>query len=341
VRKSAGEMAKLSSSRKRKVSTISEVNTLGSVTSIGDYPPDAKKTGRSKVAHAEDDNEEQYVFAASPSQRKRSRKGEPTKEKRFRVFRKHAPQSYLERLDRVRSQRMFLIDRERKSSRDGSHEEEVFGIAGTTGNIYQVKIGKMPSCTCPDAKKGNQCKHIVYVSDFQHSWFRAVHAYQYTQILVNVLKAPEHLAYQLAFLSNELTTIFALAPSTPQSSPDGASTDSSPNNRKPIEGDCPVCVMEFEAEAEEIVWCKAACGNNIHKQCFEQWAASKPGQVKCVYCRTPWKGDEESFKRISKMGERNEEGYVNVASELGLSGQRDYSSYHQPWVRDRIYGGWS
>jgi hypothetical protein len=98
--------------------------------------------------------------------------------------------------------------------------------------------------------------------------------------------------------------------------------------------------MEFEAEEGEIVWCKAACGNNIHKQCFERWAASKPGQVKCVYCRTPWKGDEESVKRISKMGNRNGEGYVNVASELGLSGQRDYSSYHQPWSRDRIYGGW-
>lgn len=148
------------------------------------------------------------------------------------------------------------------------------------------------------------------------------------------------MAYQLAFLSSELDTIFALAPSTPQTSAEGVSTDSSPDSRKPIEGDCPVCVMEFSAETEEIVWCKAACGNNIHKQCFEQWAASKPGQVKCVYCRTPWKGDEESIKRTSKIGKRNEEGYVNVAGELGLSGQRDYSSYYQPWARDRIFGGW-
>ncbi len=38
------------------------------------------------------------------------------------------------------------------------------------------------------------------------------------------------------------------------------------------------------------------------------------------------------MKRISKNGSVNEEGYVNVASELGLSGRRDYSSYHQPWV---------
>lgn len=66
---------------------------------------------------------------------KRPRKSESPKEKRLRVFRKHAPQSYLERLDRIRSQRMFLIDRERKPSGDRSHEE-VFDIAGTTGNIY-------------------------------------------------------------------------------------------------------------------------------------------------------------------------------------------------------------
>jgi hypothetical protein len=166
VRKSAGEMVKPSPSRKRKASTFSEVSTLRHVTGLGGCPSVARKTDKSKVACAEGDNEEQYGFSAAENPRKKSKNGKPTEEKRLRVFRKHAPQSYLERLDRVRSQRMFLIDRERKSSGDGSHEEEVFDIAGTTGNIYQVKIGKVPSCTCPDAKKGSQCKHIVYVSEF-------------------------------------------------------------------------------------------------------------------------------------------------------------------------------
>jgi hypothetical protein len=40
--------------------------------------------------------------------------------------------------------------------------EMSFDIAGTTGNIYKVVIGKEPTCSCPDAKKGNQCKHICY-----------------------------------------------------------------------------------------------------------------------------------------------------------------------------------
>lgn len=42
--------------------------------------------------------------------------------------------------------------------------------------------------------------------------------------------------------------------------------------------------MEFEPDTEEIVWCRAACGNNIHEACFNQWAATKGAQgVCCVY----------------------------------------------------------
>ena len=105
------------------------------------------------------------------------------------------------------------------------------------------------------------------------------------------------------------------------------------------------------------MWCKAACGNNIHKGCFEQWARSQKGrEVRCVYCRAPWQGDEDSIKDIKAKGKVNSEGYVNVAAELGLSGTRgeqsllehyaifdaeklvllDYSTYHQPWMRRHL-----
>lgn len=57
---------------------------------------------------------------------------------------------------------MFVIDR----TRGGTDEipEETIDMAGTTGNIYSITINQVPSCTCPDNQKGNQCKHIVYVS---------------------------------------------------------------------------------------------------------------------------------------------------------------------------------
>ncbi|CZT08740.1 hypothetical protein WAI453_006135 [Rhynchosporium graminicola] len=254
--------------------------------------------------------------------RRKKTEVEESEEKRLRRFRPKAPISYNERLERVTYQRMFLIDREKGVDADGCLEEK-FDIAGSTGNIYQVTICKVPKCSCPDATKGNQCKHIIYV-------------------MVNVLKARKDLGYQLALLSTELVEIFANAPVTPQSS-DGAKSAATDTGglRKPIEGDCPVCAMEFDEndKAEDILWCKGACGNNIHRHCFEQWAKSKPGPVKCVYCRTAWKGDDDSIKRISKSGKVNAEGYVNVAGELGLSGRRDMSSYHQIWVRNEFGDG--
>lgn len=46
--------------------------------------------------------------------------------------------------------------------------------------------------------------------------------------------------------------------------------------------------MEFEPEKEEIVWCRAACGNNIHKTCFQQWAFTQRAQgVRCVLWYDP------------------------------------------------------
>ncbi|MCJ1369447.1 hypothetical protein MMC20_000658 [Loxospora ochrophaea] len=261
-----------------------------------------------------DDQYDDFYEAAGSWKKKTnqsSSREKATEEKRLRRFRKHPPQTYLDRLHRVAGQRMFVIDRHR----GGTDEvpEETIEMTGSTGNIYSVTISELPSCTCPDNQKGNQCKHIIY-------------------ILHNVLKAPSHLLYQLAFVPSELRTIFATAP-TPASSPT-SSTSTQPSNRKPATGDCPICFTEFEPETEEIVWCKAACGNNIHKTCFEQWAASQKGKgVNCVYCRTPWQGDEDSLKRIKAKGKVSANGYVNVAEELGISGERDYSTYHQPWVR--------
>lgn len=93
--------------------------------------------------------------------------------------------------------------------------------------------------------------------------------------------------------------------------------------------------MEME-EGQDIVYCKAACGNNIHRQCQQQWAASKPGQAKCVYCRTPWQddvADGASLKHLVKSAGTsnarvNQDGYANVAAELGISGVRDTSTYY-------------
>ncbi|KAI9815053.1 MAG: hypothetical protein M1827_002896 [Pycnora praestabilis] len=249
-----------------------------------------------------EDAECNYEGSETPSKKRMSKltKNAQGQEKRLKRERKHAPESYLEKLNRALTQRMFVIGRVSGGTPDVP--EERIDLAGTTGNIYSINIGKVPNCTCPDNSfKGNQCKHIIYA-------------------LVTVLKAPEHLQYQLAFLSSELREIFAHAPAPLR---DRGIDEEHPGKRKPIEGVCPVCFVDFEPENEELVWCKAACGNNVHRQCFEQWAASQRGhQLRCVYCRTPWEADDISLKNISKLGKVNKDGYVNVAEELGISGQR-------------------
>lgn len=54
---------------------------------------------------------------------------------------------------------------------------------------------------------------------------------------------------------------------------------------------CWHCAMVLQEGPEQLVWCKSSCGNNVHKQCFDKWAAAKRagGQpITCVFCRAPW-----------------------------------------------------
>lgn len=255
-------------------------------------------------------------------------------EKRLRRYRDRAPQSFLEKLHRAQTQRyapkatsayspllkiprMIVIGRTRTDTETFPTED--IDIVGSTGNIYKVTIGQIPSCTCPDHQKGNECKHKVY----------AMHT---------VLKAPEHLVYQLAYLSSELREIFTGAPPIPSSSSSSNDTD---GNRKSIEGDCPICFQEMVA-GEDLIWCKAACGNNAHSECWNQWAAIKRrggATVTCVYCRTPWQVDHGSVASLRETGTVGADGYVNVAEQFGMSGIRDYSVYNR-FSRHAMGLGW-
>lgn len=136
-----------------------------------------------------------------------------------------------------------------------------------------------------------------------------------------VLNAPYELVYQLALLSTELCDIFAKAP--PISSPKEAES----NKRKPIEDDCPICFCELKADSpESIVWCRAACGQNIHQECFTMWEHTKAGNVTCPFCRSQWEKNEGDVSKVRKDKGVDDEGYVNVADQLGISRERGASS---------------
>lgn len=205
--------------------------------------------------------------------------------------------------------RMFVLDRERGVEEDchAHHHDcpcESVQIAGSTGNVYTVTISHLPSCTCPvgiftSKNQDKLCKHALYV-------------------LHNVLKAPNHLKQQNAFLTSELKEIFSKAPALAAEVIEDEPMD---GNRKAMDDDCPICFMEFE-EGNEIVWCRAACGNNIHKACFDQWANAKMGHVTCPFCRAQWDyGDAPKTQKVNVASvkvpvERGADGYRNVRDQL-------------------------
>ncbi|RMZ75952.1 hypothetical protein DV737_g5035, partial [Chaetothyriales sp. CBS 132003] len=231
------------------------------------------------------------------------------------MFRKHAPKTFLEKLERAQTQRMIVIGRTRGGT--NACPTESIDIVGTTGNIYKVTIDKVPSCTCPDSQKGNECKHKVYA-------------------LSTILRAPYEYQYQRALLSTELKVIFDNAPPIPTDVVD--SDDDKAGTRKPVDGECPICYMDFDQEHNKLVWCKAACGNNMHKTCFDQWAASQRGNiVKCVYCRTPWEMDRSDLNAITSAATLNDDGYVNVAQQFGIPtspSEMDWSTHFPAYVVD-------
>lgn len=289
-----------------------------------------KSTGQHVVIDltADDDDEVVNYYNKRKESPKKKAKGNKSKdeERRLRQFRSRPPQSYLVIKERALSQRLTVICRERIGTED--EPEEKVTMAGSTGNVYTQRIGHVPSCDCPHAKKGNQCKHIIYV-------------------MLRVLKAAENIAYQLALTSSELQDLFRQAapiPSADSGAQDGHEAEMD-GNRKKIEGECPICYCDFEPGKELVVYCKAACGNNIHKSCMQSWIAAKgAGMATCPYCRAKWEdsdiGGSFSGKVDMKAARMTDEGYVNIASQLRLSGERDYSSYHQPWAQQQGYGGY-
>lgn len=237
-------------------------------------------------------------------------------------FRPQPPAAFEAICERATTQRFFVLSR----TLCGTDEcpEMFLEVSGSTGNVYNVCIARQPTCDCPHARAGHQCKHTIFV-------------------MTKVLRAKHEYTYQLALLSDELRDIFANCPNPAGDRAAGGDND---KNRKAVDGDCPICFEEMESGPgkEALVWCKAACGQNIHRQCFDMWAATKrethgPKGITCPYCRSTWEGADDSGVVLANIrrGAPNSEGYVNVADQLGISTRRDYSTYSTWWSGNPLY----
>lgn len=73
------------------------------------------------------------------------------------------------------------------------------------------------------------------------------------------------------------------------------------------------------------------------------WSSTKRGSgenVTCPYCRSKWEtddgcGGEVDLASVKQHGRMGQDGYLNVAKQLGISTVRDHSTYSRWWSGNR------
>jgi hypothetical protein len=231
----------------------------------------------------------------------------------------------VDRIRRAVTQRLYLMDEKDNSVPDSL--ARVYTVLGSTGNVYDVTVQKFPNCTCPDAERGNLCKHILFV-------------------FLKVLRLDRHspLIYQTALLQSELQDMFEAADrhaaqrAAVMASENtiraykatmGVQDDKEEKGKEEEEAataapvqieegtECPICYEDIKPDGSEPL-----------EDCFLRWSQQsrqKGLQITCVFCRSEWKVDSASGKDPkSRIGR---EGYLNFADEQGMSGRRQYEGH--------------
>ncbi|KAK6214482.1 hypothetical protein LQW54_004390 [Pestalotiopsis sp. IQ-011] len=194
-------------------------------------------------------------------------KGKSTSgEKRKKKWLEGPDHAYHKKMEVIKQEAICLI-----SLRDSSGEQKFGGQSieflvvnnRNDGSEYHVSISKMPNCDCP-AKNYHAQEHSV---------------------LVNVLKVQEPLAWQNAFLSEELEQFFE---SIVAASPAG--TISECNAGVLANGNCPVCFQSMEETTKATVEC-SDCNVKAHQRCFNILTAYCQGygrKAQCIACSSDW-----------------------------------------------------
>ncbi|KAJ5704778.1 hypothetical protein N7536_000467 [Penicillium majusculum] len=195
-------------------------------------------------------------------------------EKRALPWLDSPPDGFLEREQRIKSQKMYMI--RHSISRTKDVPQISFEVVGSTGNIYRTIIGNVPFCDCPDVRfRKVQCKHMCFV--------------------LSAMDVPSELRYQRSFLPSELREMLATLSLKRKLD---TTTPTTAGEKKPVDGECPICFNDFKPK-QKTTWCQD-CGSNFHQGCFEKWRAAiqtSDNAVRCLYCKLPWKGDEPETPR--------------------------------------------
>eukprot|EP01038_Epipyxis_sp_PR26KG_P004194 gene4194-5965_t len=248
-------------------------------------------------------------------------------EKRLRKYRANPTIDITARIQRALTQRLYLVQQQDQSAEGNIHR--LFAVLGSTGNIYDVNIRRLPSCNCPDCARGHLCKHIIFV-------------------MIKVLKLPSTspLVFQNALLQSELQEIFVqydTRKSQNNSSDNGvlarkevidmyskisssvnSTSDNNSNSADKLEEinfgldvDCPICFDCMKDSVEPLEKCDT-CHKYVHQDCIRRWIERSPS---CVYCRGDWRKESLHSNDIGTGG------YVNMAALQGISQTRPPPSY--------------
>jgi len=263
-------------------------------------------------------------------------------EKRLKRFRSKPTNPIRDRIKRAITQRLYLVQTSQPTiCPENGGPSIAFAVLGSTGNIYEVTISKIPRCNCPDHAKGNLCKHLLFI-----------------MLKVVGLEASSNMVYQSAYLTEELNIIMetlqnriallgrgvhgagilaneAVRQHHENTKKGVVNSDNEGSGatgivpRKKIEGgECPICFDELGSDVTRLTFCQQTCGTNFHRDCMRMWAQQGPqrGDPTCPACRQPWTDTETGG--TPQKDAHDTEGYENVGELQGQSRVRDTSSYH-------------
>ncbi|KAM3069442.1 hypothetical protein ACMFMF_008659 [Clarireedia jacksonii] len=250
-------------------------------------------------------------------EQKKMSRNRSLRDNRRRPYRNAPSRMFVKLLAKLSLERIGVISE--SSEPVGNGPCRYYDVVGRFGNIYRVTISRKPSCNCPLGKTKVECKHLIYspVNRF------------ITKILVKVLRVPAPIRHQRVFLRSELEHIFDVA----------AGITETGRHRELIEGHCLICMDELQP-SDDLVWCEATCGKNVHHQCMNTWINEKHSEdctATCTYCRSfwifPWR--EERLCEIVDLrrdGFMTRSGYLNVAQELGMFDLNPPGKWSRQWI---------
>ena len=118
--------------------------------------------------------------------------------------------------------------------------------------VYNVTIGSSPSCSCPDAGKGNVCKHQLFVmlrvlhmdSKDPVIWQRGLLAEEVQHIWETSEQRSNSGALHTSVTANRaLQAAYAASQADTAGSAAGSGAPS-----RPVAGDCPICYDDMQAD---------------------------------------------------------------------------------------------